>query len=155
MVPEQWQRWRVCRPSITYHHCRDQIGGRLQSKSFCRRRKTPYSKEHKYLGLCALLDALDSELDRNGGMQSLLLSVSPEAKNDLIECLGYAYRPRRHEVAMALARMRGISFNEIPSANDGIEAEATRKSEERKKALANLWATRRRARKEEECQKLV
>ena len=114
-----------------------------------------YSKEHKYLGLCALLDALDSELDRNGGMQSLLLSVSPEAKNDLIECLGYAYRPRRHEVAMALARMRGISFNEIPSANDGIEAEATRKSEERKKALANLWATRRRARKEEECQKLV
>lgn len=142
---------------IDMSRCEQLLGGSKQlfGCGLCVAFILQYSKEHKDLGLCSLLDALDSELDRNGGMQSLLLSVSPEAKNDLIECLGYAYRPRRHEVAMALARMRGISFNEIPSANDGIEAEATRKSEERKKALANLWATRRRARKEEECQKLV
>jgi len=106
-----------------------------------------HSKSHPDLGLRALLDALDNELDRAGGMKGLLASL-PESKEDVLECLGYASRPRRYEVAMALTRMRGICFDEIPNVDDGSEEEAARKAEERKKALAELWANRRKKARE-------
>ena len=106
-----------------------------------------YSKSHPDLGLRALLDALDNELDRSGGMKGLLASL-PESKEDVLECLGYASRPRRYEVAMALTRMRGICFDEIPNIDDGSEEEARRKAEERKAALAELWANRRKKARE-------
>ena len=106
-----------------------------------------YSKSHPDLGLRALLDALDNELDRSGGMKGLLASL-PESKEDVLECLGYASRPRRYEVAMALTRMRGICFDEIPNVDDGSEEEARRKAEERKAALAELWANRRKKARE-------
>jgi len=106
-----------------------------------------YSKSHPDLGLGALLDALDNELDRSGGMKGLLASL-PESKEDVLECLGYASRPRRYEVAMALTRMRGICFDEIPNIDDGSEEEARRKAEERKAALAELWANRRKKARE-------
>mmetsp|Transcript_39532 Transcript_39532/g.81170 ORF Transcript_39532/g.81170 Transcript_39532/m.81170 type:complete len:706 (-) Transcript_39532:3090-5207(-) len=106
-----------------------------------------HSKSHPNLGLRGLLDALDNELDRSGGMKGLLASL-PESKEDVLECLGYASRPRRYEVAMALTRMRGICFDDIPYEDDGSEEEAARKAEERKKALADLWANRRKKAKE-------
>ena len=106
-----------------------------------------HSKSHPELGLRALLDALDEELDRSGGMKGVLASL-PESKTDVFECLGYASRPRRYEVAMALTRMRGICFDEIPHVDDGSEEEAARKAEERKKALAELWANRRKKARE-------
>ena len=106
-----------------------------------------YSKSHPDLGLRALLDALDNELDQSGGMKGLLASL-PESKEDVLECLGYASRPRRYEVAMALTRMRGICFDEIPNVDDGSEEEARRKAEERKAALAELWANRRKKARE-------
>ena len=69
---------------------------------------------------------------------------------DLWESVGYIYRPRRHEVFMALTRMRGMKFDILPDKSKDVnkvsqEEEVKRLEEEaRKKALADLWANRRK-----------
>ena len=67
---------------------------------------------------------------------------------DLLESVGRAYRPRRHEVAMALTRTRGMAFDILPprgtDEEDDEEAKRRREEEARRKALADLWANRRR-----------
>ena len=67
---------------------------------------------------------------------------------DLLESVGRACRPRRHEVAMALARTRGMVFDILPPrrghAEDDEEAERRREEEAKRRALADLWANRRR-----------
>mmetsp|Transcript_31370 Transcript_31370/g.59665 ORF Transcript_31370/g.59665 Transcript_31370/m.59665 type:complete len:322 (-) Transcript_31370:1693-2658(-) len=114
--------------------------------------------------LSELLDCMDRALD-HGGMVGLMASlrrdrddqcnmflaelVSSHAMQDLWETAGYAYRPRRHEVAMALVRMRGMKFDILPEKPKALEIrpeeEAKRREEEsRKKALAELWSNRRK-----------
>ena len=62
----------------------------------------------------------------------------------LLDGTGFAYRPRKYEVAMALTRLRGLEFQDLPDELDKkLEAER-REVERRKKALADLWANRRK-----------
>lgn len=67
---------------------------------------------------------------------------------DLWETVGCAYRPRRHEVAMALTRLRGMKFEILPekpkARSISPEEEAKILEEESKRrTLAELWKNRR------------
>ena len=113
-------------------------------------------------GLKDLLHLLDSALDQ-GGM-SLLLTQLKESNSDnndgdthydssscwfsksmiqVLESVGYLERPRNFEIGQALTRMRGIRFDELPVPDDGSEEAARIEEEEKRKALAALWAKRR------------
>ena len=68
---------------------------------------------------------------------------------DLWSTVGNAFRPRRHEIAQALTRMRGLKFEILPDKpkvmNLSPEDEAKRlEAESKKRALAELWANRRK-----------
>ncbi|KAL3779220.1 hypothetical protein ACHAW5_009991 [Stephanodiscus triporus] len=66
---------------------------------------------------------------------------------DLWTTVGFAYRPRRHEVAMALTRMRGMKFDSLPEKPKVIVNELSPEEdleESKKRALAALWANRRK-----------
>ena len=128
------------------------------------------SQLHPMDDLCDLLDRMEGLLNSsNGGMNKLVASLKHETTNDisdvlskflvshdvldLLESVGFAYRPRRHEVAMALTRMRGMKFDILPEkpkmidSKESAEEEAKRLEEESKKrALAELWANRRNKR---------
>ena len=128
------------------------------------------SQLHPMDDLCDLLDRMEGLLNSsNGGMNKLVASLKHETTNDisdvlskflashdvleLLESVGFAYRPRRHEVAMALTRMRGMKFDILPEkpkvvdSKESEEEEAKRLEEESKKrALAELWANRRNKR---------
>ena len=121
-----------------------------------------------------LLNALDDELDKEYGLLGIIQSLStppnpnsnPNLTNTnginnnmklnaigttselftslLLDGTGFAYRPRKYEVAMALTRLRGLEFQDLPDELDKkLEAER-REVERRKKALADLWANRRK-----------
>ena len=129
------------------------------------------SRQHPGEDLLDLLIRMENELDyggREGGMNKLLSSLEDRrafANNegsvatlfrssfvlDLWETVGYAYRPRRHEVAMALTRMRGMKFERLPEKPKEVagsmspeEAAKLLEEESKKRTLAELWANRRR-----------
>ena len=126
------------------------------------------SLSHPDDDLSCLLDRMTNALNI-GGMNMLISSLKENqtvanstankkitdlfSSNDILdlwESVGYVYRPRRHEVFMALTRMRGMKFDILPDKpkdvnNVSQEEEAKRIEEEaRKKALADLWANRRK-----------
>lgn len=127
------------------------------------------SQQHPGEDLLDLLIRMEHELDCSGcegGMNKLLSSlencrtfVNNEAVTatttnllwsssvlELWETVGFAYRPRRHEVAMALTRMRGMKFEILPAVP--IEAAGAMspelEEEKKKRTLAELWENRRR-----------
>ena len=121
------------------------------------------SQRHPEEDISDLLDRMGHLLIRsNGGMIELMASltqsqataIAADNENqvvlDLWETVGLAYRPRRHEVAMALTRMRGMRFDILPEKPKVMEAklseeEAKRIEEDsRKAALAELWKNRRK-----------
>ena len=72
--------------------------------------------------------------------------MTGKVSDALIATVGYALRPRRYEIMMALSRMRGIEFEELP-ANDKVREELERKErleQEKRRKLAELWANRRK-----------
>jgi hypothetical protein len=119
-----------------------------------------------------LLDRLEGVLEYGGGMNAIISSLlsreegkeGPGSVNanailstflsshitlDLFDTVGFCYHPRRHEVAMALTRMRGLKFEILPEkskvTSETREEEVKRLEEEaKKKALADLWANRRK-----------
>ena len=123
-----------------------------------------------------LLDRLEEVLEYGGGMNAIISSLlsreegkegsysanananantilstflSSHITLDLFDTVGFCYHPRRHEVAMALTRMRGLKFEILPEkskvTSETREEEAKRLEEEaKKKALADLWANRRK-----------
>ena len=119
-----------------------------------------------------LLDRLEKVLEYGGGMNAIISSLLSREKGkegsgsanantilstflsshitlDLFDTVGFCYHPRRHEVAMALTRMRGLKFEILPEkskvSSETREEEAKRLEEEaKKKALADLWANRRK-----------
>eukprot|EP00986_Skeletonema_menzelii_P017388 scaffold19226_cov164-Skeletonema_menzelii.AAC.1 len=118
-----------------------------------------------------LLDRLEDVLEYGGGMNAIFASLvsatnessvtgttkemlsmllSSHTTLDLYDTVGFCYHPRRHEVAMALTRMRGMKFEILPEKPKAVdietsEEEAKRLEEEaKKKALADLWANRRK-----------
>ena len=117
-----------------------------------------------------LLDRLEEVLEYGGGINAVISSLlsheegkegsananaiistflSSHITLDLFDTVGFCYHPRRHEVAMALTRMRGLKFEILPEkskvTSETKEEEAKRLEEEaKKKALADLWANRRK-----------
>ena len=131
------------------------------------------SLRHKHDDIFDLLDRLEDMLEHGGGMNAVFCSLLSESKEasgaddavlakemlsnflsshmtlDLFETVGFCYHPRRHEVAMALTRMRGMKYEVLPEKanveSESSEEESIRLEEEaRKKALADLWANRRK-----------
>jgi len=119
-----------------------------------------------------LLDRLEGVLEYGGGMNAIISSLlsreegkegsgsvnanailstflSSHITLDLFDTVGFCYHPRRHEVAMTLTRMRGLKFEILPEkskvTSETREEEVKRLEEEaKKKALADLWANRRK-----------
>lgn len=109
------------------------------------------AKAKPELDMNQLLDELEDIMDRSGhGIMSILDSLCSGVTNkslaysSLVENVGYAYRPRRYEIFMALTRMRGVVFDELPTEIDEEDLRIKREAEERKRALAELWANRRK-----------
>jgi hypothetical protein len=104
--------------------------------------------KHPQLGLKDLLQRLDNELDAHG-MYKILNHVGrgstcEKTRKTILESIGYLERPRSYEVGQALLRMHGIEMEELPTIDDDGADDAARLEEERrKKALADLWASRR------------
>lgn len=110
------------------------------------------AKKNPTLGIVHLVNKLEQAMDEAGGLlplfsfsnntfQSLSSSM---AWNHLVESVGFAYRPRRHEIFMAVTRMRGIGLEALPVIDDGSEAAALAEEERKKRELAELWNARRK-----------
>jgi hypothetical protein len=106
--------------------------------------------KHPKLGIPALLKKLDEVID-NGGMVQVVKELNASSDTDLpsetwkhlVEAVGFAERPRKHEIAQALTRMHGIQMEVLPVEDDGEDA-AVQLAEQKKQALAALWANRRK-----------
>lgn len=107
------------------------------------------ARQKPELDIHELVSELDIILDGGGGMKSIIDSfVSSKSTSSpmlfsLLEHVGHIYRPRKFEILMALTRMRGIYFEELPTEVDEEDMKLKREAEERKRMLAELWANRR------------
>jgi len=91
------------------------------------------------LSIREILEVCEKEVDDYG----LRKTMSNHDMRDCIRDIGYALRPRKHEVAMALCRMRGLNFVEVPKTKNAIELDEEMEKERRKRELAELWNNRR------------
>jgi predicted ABC-class ATPase len=107
------------------------------------------------LGLPHLLNKLDEVLDQGGLMQVLqdvnhfsnpLSVVGSDTWKNIVEEVGSAQRPRKHEVGQALTRMYGMQLEEIATDEDNSEEEAKRQAEEKRQELLKIWENRRKPR---------
>lgn len=96
-----------------------------------------------------LLDAMETKMDENNGIIGIIqaLGVFQNVDQSFIQSMGFAYRPRRYEVAMALTRLRGIEFEDLPNDVEKKRAAQLEEEQKRKQALADLWAQRRKGKK--------
>eukprot|EP00980_Cylindrotheca_fusiformis_P009876 scaffold2186_cov113-Cylindrotheca_fusiformis.AAC.4 len=106
------------------------------------------AKEKKELGLPDLLAELDSVLD-SGGMTRVLSDISngeifSKSWKHVVEAVGFVERPRRFEIGQALTRLHGIQMEQIPLEDDESDAAAQMEEARKKKALAEIWASRRK-----------
>ena len=97
-------------------------------------------------GIADLLVKLD-EWWISGGMASLLQKT--DSDNDptcryILANVGFIYRPRKHEIYMALTRMRGMGFEEMPIENGDDDDAATLEAERKKQEQLTEWNTRRK-----------
>ena len=112
------------------------------------------------LGLPHLLNRLDEVLDQGGLMKvveqlnnfhchvssssSSLAVIGSETWKNVMEEVGVAQRPRKHEVGQALTRMYGIQMEAIPTTEDDTaEEEAKRLAEQKRQELLKIWENRR------------
>jgi len=136
---------------IDMTRCEQLLGGnhQLYACGICALWTLKLAKEKIELDMNELLNELDKTLDQKGGMISLIKSLSAPnpATSPLYASLllnvGHIIRPRRYEVIMALTRMRGIIFDELPTETDEEDLRIKNEAEERKRTLAELWANRR------------
>jgi hypothetical protein len=66
-------------------------------------------------------------------------------EDSVVQSTGYALRPRKFDIALAIARLRGGKLLPVPLSKTEID-ELIRKKEDRdmkSQALADLWSTRR------------
>ena len=98
-------------------------------------------------GMNKLMVSLVDSRDQNDSITSLSLSnlLSSNAVHDMWEDVGFAYRPRIHEVAMTLTRMRGLKFDILPNKPKPMDV-LSEEEEQKKKmtALAEMWNNRRK-----------
>jgi hypothetical protein len=110
------------------------------------------AKQNPTLGIKAMVTKLEEAMDNAGGLLPLFLQDSSAFQDltscmawvHLVESVGFAYRPRRHEIFMAVTRMRGIRLEALPVIDDGSDAAAQAEEERKKRELAELWNSRRK-----------
>jgi hypothetical protein len=138
---------------IDMSRCEQLLGGNSQlfGCGICVLWILKHSMVHQDLDINELLDALEKVMDDSNGIQGIIKSMvectdftRSSMYHTLIEFTGHAYRPRRYEVSQALTRIRGISFHELPTEVDEEDLKSKKEAEERKRALAELWANRRK-----------
>ena len=116
--------------------------------------------KHPRFGIPELLKKLDEVLDTGGMVQIVneLADTTAQSKTasdnnifspsqawkQLVEVVGFAQRPRKYEVGQALTRLHGIQMEEIPVEEEDSETVAMLEEERKKRALADLWAARRK-----------
>jgi len=143
--------------TIDMSRCEQLLGNReqLYGCGLCLAWLLGFAKSNPGLGIRDLLARMDEALDGSEGMRDVLqrfpgimqTDCLHSIENSLWENIGFAYRPRKFEVAMALSRMRGVRFENVPEEDDEAaraEAEAEREAERRKKELLDLWNNRRK-----------
>lgn len=108
------------------------------------------ARKHPSAGLPELLRMLDKSLDESG-LVSVVTAYAGEGNvhdnatwKQLVENIGFAFRPRRFEVGQALTRLRGIQFEEVPIEHEGSEEAARKEAELKKQELLKLWNSRRK-----------
>ena len=91
------------------------------------------------------MNGLISSLDKSTSHPSLPSVLSSDTAHDLWEDVGFAYRPRTHEVAMTLTRIRGMQFDILPE-KAKLTSVLSEENEQKKKmaALAEMWENRRK-----------
>lgn len=107
------------------------------------------AQEYPLLDLNQLLDKLEEKLDGPYSFDGIIRALCPNNRNhldSLTRTLGYALRPRRYEIMMAISRMRGVKFEELPPTSDVLDEiqRKEREEEEKRRKLAELWANRRK-----------
>jgi hypothetical protein len=138
---------------IDMTRCEQLLGGyhQLFACGICALWILKLAKEKPELDLNELVNELDKTLDQEAGMVSLVKSMStpspaPSAQYfSLLLNIGHIIRPRRYEVIMALTRIRGIKFDQLPTEADEDDIRVKEAAEERKRSLAKLWANRRKS----------
>lgn len=106
------------------------------------------ARKYPDLGMKQLLNKMDGAMDSKGGIMAMFLTKHdddvylPSAPR-LIETIGYSYRPRKYEVAMALTRMRGFKMVDAPLQAEGSHENPGMDAELEKSALLEIWANRR------------
>jgi len=137
---------------IDMTRCEQLLGGiwQLYGCGICVLWLLKHSKSKPDFDLNQLLDELEDVMDKSGGIVAIMHALSSAGTSTspissyLLESIGHAYRPRRYEVLMALTRMRGITFGELPTEVDEEDFALKREAEEKKRMLAELWANRRK-----------
>lgn len=136
--------------TIDMTKCEQLLAGKYQlyGCAICALWLLKFSTQNPTLDLNQLLDKLESDLNGPATFEGILRSVSSSGKisESLLSTLGYAIRPRRYEVMMAVSRMRGIEFEELPQDAEILAKQTAkqREEEEAKRKLAELWANRRK-----------
>ena len=115
------------------------------------------AKQNPTLAIKKLVAKLEEAMDKAGGLLPLFAGPvgcdgtsasqcvsSSIAWTHLVESVGFAYRPRRHEIFMAATRMRGIGLEALPVIEDGSDVAAELEAERKKLELAELWNARRK-----------
>lgn len=123
---------------IDMSRCEQLVGRRAQlyGCGLCVAWILEHAKTKPELGIAELITDLEEQLRNHG-----IVSLFPNSTNQPSD---FAYRPRKHEVFMALTRMRGIVFEQMPVQVDDTEAAAAREEERKKQELADLWNARRK-----------
>eukprot|EP00804_Cyclotella_cryptica_P015318 CCRYP_005424-RC/>CCRYP_005424-RC protein AED:0.04 eAED:0.04 QI:48/1/0.90/1/0.2/0.18/11/4874/861 len=99
-------------------------------------------------GMNGLLISLHKDLGKDEDSSTkddLSKIVLSNAAHDLWEDVGFALRPRVHEVAMTLTRMRGLRFEILPEKTSQMVVSSEEEEQKKKMAaLAELWSNRRK-----------
>lgn len=97
-------------------------------------------------GIADLLSKVD-EWWTSGGIASLLRKTDSDIDPTwryILATVGFVYRPRKYEIYMALTRMRGMDFEEMPIKIEDNEDAAKLEAERKKQEQLTEWNARRK-----------
>lgn len=103
------------------------------------------SNENSFKSIKDLIEMFELEMDNSGGSFSDLLGNMVDDEWKVLTTIGYALRPRKYEIASALARLRGGILLPVPLSKSETDKLIRLKEETdlKIKALGDLWSQRR------------
>jgi Predicted ATPase of the ABC class len=124
---------------IDMSRCEQLLGrkGQLFGCGLCVAWMLEQSQKHPEYGIVQLINALQKQIKKNG-IASLV------DRRSILQNIGVALSPRKHEIFLAFTRIRGLEFEEQPVEEDVLEIEALREAERKKQELAEIWNSRRK-----------